>query len=330
MVTFENPWSLLVLVGLIPLFVVFRRSDARARQVLDLLHERAPAKGFQPLRFVLVAAFVCSLAVVAARPFTTPPVTGDFIFLIDTSRSMQASNFCGEPTFLDRARNIVFRILDDIPEGRFGIMTFDRLAFPVSPMTYDHAYLREVVRDAVFVGMTYEATRTNLANALQVVGRKKHELPGIYGNVSHAILVSDGYIDDEDWRQSVAKATYELRQTDTRVVAIAIGNNEATPIHHRTAEGECQEELIEIDERVIRIPRVRDTLMKVAEDTQGGLFDEQQTDEAVEYLRAYGLTDTPAAGTIWYEDQRRYRGRMFLAIATAALLLLLVWERRSP
>jgi hypothetical protein len=281
------------------------------------------------MRFLLAAIFVCCLALVAAKPFTTPRTTGHFILLIDTSRSMQASNFCGESTFLERARDIVFHILDDIPEGRFGIMVFDRLAFPVTQMTYDHTYLREVVRDAVFVGMTYEATRTNLTNALQAVGRKKRQLPEIYGNVRYAILLSDGYIDDEDRRQNIAEATDELRHADIRIAAIAIGNNEPTPIHLTTAEGQCQEEVIEIDERIIRIPRVRDTLMKIAEESQGSLFDEQQIDQVIEYLRTHGLTEKPAAEATWYEEQRRYHGRMFLAIATVALLLLLIWERRS-
>lgn len=326
---FEHPWSLLGLIILIPLLLVFRRSDKRSKKVLEALKAPVGHARFQFFRFLLVAGFLALLTVVSARPYATPGVTGDYIFLVDTSRSMQASNFCGEPTFLDRARAVVLEILAGIPEGRFGIMVFDRLAFPVTSMTYDHAYLRDVLDQGVYVGMTYDATRTNLPNALQAVASKKQELPGIYGDVRQVILISDGLLREEDWRQQLSDATNRLRQTDTTVVALGIGNTEATPIHLTNDDGECLEESIEIGGNVIRVALVRDTLIKATEDTQGRYFDEHQVVEAVEYLREAGLLKAPPVNTEWHEEQRRYLGGTFLVLATLALILLLVWERRS-
>lgn len=324
---FEQPWYLLALLLAIPVFIALRRSERRTRAVLKELEQAAPARRFFAVRLACLVLFIGCLALIPSRPYVVPRVTGDYVFLVDVSRSMQASNYCGEPTFLDRSKQVLRAVLEGVPEGRFGIFIFDRLAFPVTQMTYDHAYLSQVVDDALFIGMTYEATRTNIANALQVVAQKKQSLPTIYGGVSHVILVSDGHLTEADWRQDLASAIGDLNRADIAIAAIGVGNSTDTPIHVTGPDGDCREDLIEIDGEVVSIPLRRDTLVKIAEESFGRYFGERDVPAAVEYLRTNGLINKPGADVVWTQEQRTYLGRLLLVPATLAFLFLLLWER---
>jgi len=200
---FDYPWAFLFLFALVPVFLVLRRSELRTKDVLTALKNAPPAERYFGLRYALISLFICSLVIVGSGPYWKPHSTGDLVFLVDTSRSMQARHTCAEPTFLDRSKSLIRDVLSGVPEGRFGIVAFDRLAFPVTQLTYDHAYLNEALDNALFIGMTFQATRTDLGNALSVIARKKRSLPQIYGKVRYAILLSDGYLDDSGWRESL-------------------------------------------------------------------------------------------------------------------------------
>ena len=82
---------------------------------------------------------------------------------------MEARQSCREPTLMQRSRLVMRRVLAGMPDARFGIMAFERLAFPVTQMTYDHGYLAEVIEHGLFVGLIYERTATQFA--ILAIGR---------------------------------------------------------------------------------------------------------------------------------------------------------------
>ena len=138
---------------------------------------RSPHSRYYRARYILAGLFFGSMTMVAARPYIESGRTGDLLFLVDVSRSMHARHSCGDMTFLDRAKNVMSDVLVGVPEARFGIFAFDRFAFPITHLTRDRTYLYEVIEQGVHVGLTFEATRTELANALSVVAMKKARFP---------------------------------------------------------------------------------------------------------------------------------------------------------
>lgn len=316
----DFPEAFLLLAVLPPLAWVLGRGHRRARQIAHILKSRPPQQWRLVSRLVLVCVFIASLAVVGARPYTEPARTGDFVFLVDVSRSMTARHSCGEPTFLDRSKRVMQRVLAGVPDGRFGIVAFDRYAFPITQMTFDRAYLEEVIEHGLFVGLFFEATATNIENALSVAAKKKATLPEIYGNVKQVILLSDGHVEGA-YQRRLRQAFQDVLAADIQVLAVGIGNPGKTPIP-RVESGECVERFLEARGEVIGVPLRDDILKFVAGEARGQYFGEGEVDELIRFLHEEGLSEV-ARGTEFGEAQRRDIGWIFLIPATMALFGML-------
>lgn len=319
---FEFIQALLLLVLLPPLFLIMRSGQRRTAQMAVLYRAYAPQQAFYRLRYVLAGLFFGSMSMVAARPYIESGRTADVLFLIDVSRSMHARHSCGDLTFLDRAKNIMRDVLNGVPEARFGIVAFDRFAFPITHLTRDRTYLNEVIDNGVHVGLTFEATRTEIANALSVMAMKKTRLPEIYSNVNTVIMLSDGHIDG-DYTRSLRQPLQQLRDAGIRMLTVGVGNPGETPV--LTIEREqCVQEFIELDGNVVKIPLRDDILKFIASESGGRYFAEGDTEGLLNELRA-GLAqvdDTTASAATG--RHRRDISPVFLLIGTVALFGLLL------
>jgi hypothetical protein len=197
---------------------------------------------------------------------------------------MDARHTCGDLTFLNRSKNIMRKVLTDIPEARFGIVVFDRFAFPITQMTNNFEYLNEVIDEAIHIGMTFEATKTELANALRVIAEKKTKLPDIYGNVKKLILISDGFVSG-DYRRRFSEPLSLLRNVGMEVMVVGIGNPGDTPIMS-TDRNQCVNENIEMDGEVVLIQMRDDVLKFIAAETKGQFFAETDTEGLIQQLRS--------------------------------------------
>lgn len=280
---FNFPQAFLLLLVFPLIFWILSKSEKRTRKAADFYKGVAPPRTYFIIRSVLIFVFLGSLAVIAARPNIEFRKTGDFLFLVDVSRSMDARYSCGELTFLDRSKVLMRNVLRNIPEAKFGIIAFDRFAFPVSQMTYDHVYLNEVIDEGLYVGLFYQATRTDISNALSLVARKKNRLPDIYGGVRQVVLLSDGFVDG-DYRRRMAAPLAELREADIEIISVGIGNPGETPLMD-TEGSQCIDEQLELNGEVVMIPLRDDVLKHISGETEGQYFSEGETDRVVELLR---------------------------------------------
>jgi hypothetical protein len=320
------PEALFLLLLLPPLLWVLLRGHRRAEEVSRALKCNPPPGWHSVTRLVLVTVFLCSLVLIGAGPYFQRHNSGAYLFVNDVSRSMNARFVCDEATFLDRSKQVMRTVLKGIPEGKFGVLAFDRFAFPVSQMTYDHSYLDEMIENGLYVGLTYQATGTDLANALSVIADKKQKLPELYGNVTHAVLLSDGHIDG-DYRRALRPGLDQLTEAQIRVVAVGIGNPGETPIPLREGR-ECNAEYIEVSGRRVTIPRRDDILRYISAETQGAYFEEDEGKSLVQYLRREGLIrvdDDIEVST----RQRQDIGWYFLISATVALFGLLFHQTNA-
>ncbi len=319
---FDYPWVLTLLIIIVPLIWALRKSGYITRTIVQRFRSAPPAYRYFHLRYLFAIVFTGSLVVAGAGPYVEPAQTADYLFLVDTSRSMQARNSCDEPTFLDRAKNVMYDVMAGVPEARFGVVAFDRLTFPVTQLTYNHTYLKSAISKGVFVGMTYRATDTDLINALEVVAAKKRTMPQLYEHVEYIILLSDGYLDDEEWRQQMEQPMKDMLAAGITLLVVGIGNPADTPIPVTDMEDVCSETLTEIDGRTVRIPLRKDILQAMANAGQGKYYEEAGTGELVSYLREQSLNNVVGEARFG-EEQRKNVGWVLLVPATMALLGLL-------
>lgn len=320
---FALPEALFLLLLLPPLLWVLWRGDRRAEEVARALKSNPPPKWYLVLRLVLVTVFLGSLVLIGAGPYFQLHNTGAFLFVNDVSRSMNARFVCDEATFLDRSKRVMRTVLKGIPEGKFGVVAFDRFAFPVSQMTYDHFYLDEMIKNGLYVGLTYKATGTDLANALSVIADKKQKLPEIFGNVTHVVLLSDGHIAG-DYRRALRPGLDQLTEAQIKVVAVGVGNPGETPIPLREGR-DCNAEYTQVGSQRVMIPRRDDILRYISAETQGAYFEEDEGSDLVRYLRREGLTKVDDEIEV-SARQRQEIGWYFLIPATIALLGLLLHQ----
>lgn len=318
---FEYTQALYLLVILVPLIWILARSRSRTVAIAAVYKGRAPEPWYYKLKLSLIVVFISSLVLVAARPYTVSQRSGDFLFLIDVSRSMDARHSCGDLTFLDRTKNIMRSVLNEVPEARFGIFAFDRFAFPVTHMTSNFEYLFDVIENGIHIGLTFEATKTELANALEVVADKKERLPGIYGKVNKLILISDGNVGGA-YRRRLAEPLGRLRNSGIEVLVVGVGNPGETPIMVQE-RGQCINQNLEMDGEAVMIPMRDDVLKFIASEGQGQFFAEANTELLVEAVRS-GLVLIPGEEDDTGGQYRRDISLYFLAFATLALLGLVI------
>jgi hypothetical protein len=316
---FEYTNILWLLVLLVPVFFLLGRSKNRAQNFALAYKANAPGKLYFILKYIFVFTFLSSMIIVAARPYTESNRSGDFLFLLDVSRSMDARQTCGDLTFLDRAKVVIRKVMDDVPEGRFGIFIFDRFAFPVTQMTTDFDYINEVLNEGIHIGMTFEATKTELANALEVIANKKVRLPDIYGNIEKVILLSDGYVSGA-FRRRFAEPLEKLRSNGIKVLTVGIGNPSQTPII-AVERGVCTNQHIEMDGETVFIQLRDDVLKFIASESQGKYFLEGDTENLVVEIRS-GLEFIESDNST--RQYRRDMSMVFLVTGTIGLFGILL------
>ena len=313
---FNYPTAFFSILILSPALWMLWRGIQHTTIVANRFKTDGPSRPYIVIKFLCLIILGFSLVTAGARPYLEPLSSGDYLFLSDISRSMMARNFCSEPTFLDRSKGIMHTLLNEVPEGRFGMMVFARLAFPITQMTFDHNYLHDVIDNGLRVGMIFEATATSLPNSLSQAARKKTDFPDIYGNVEYVILFSDGHVEG-DWRSELTLSIAEIRQAGIKVLTVGIGNPGETPIP-RVIGDECMDDYLLVNGRTLRIPLQDDLLKFIATETGGEYFGEGNIDELTTFIREQTLK-AAEDNTPFTLEQRRDISWVFLLSATIAL-----------
>jgi len=322
-VGFGFPEAFLLLLLLPPLLWILRRGEQRADSVVALFKSRPPGKWHARIRYALTSLFMVSLIAVGAKPYIETNQTGTFLFLVDVSRSMEARYSCTEPTFLARAKSIMQDVIEAIPEARYGIVAFDRLAIPITQITYDRAYLEQAIEYGLHIGLSYEATATQIPNALTALAEKKQRLPEFFGDVGYVIMLSDGNMPG-NYQTALRLPLLALEKVGVKVISVGTGNAGETPVPVVTANGVCQkQQYTDMEGKQVAIPLRDDILSFIAAGTQGEYFGEAQTEALIQYLRINGLEDIEEGVAIG-ENQRRDISRVFLLFAALACFGILL------
>ena len=193
----------------------------------------------------------------------------DVIITLDVSKSMLAVDL--QPNRLERAKQMISKLIDQMPDDRVGLVLFAGRAYLQMPLTVDHGAAK------MFVGSAnpdaIPAQGTVISEALQTsnlaFNTKEHRFKSI-------ILISDG----EDHDDNALKTVEELSQQGVMINTVGIGSTEGSPIFDPATNSN---KLDAMGNTVISRLN-EEELQQIAEKTNGIYTRLESTDEAVKML----------------------------------------------
>ena len=234
----ERPWLLLLTV--LPIAHLFRSGRQRALHLATSPVFRSLGRGFGAGRLLhlvtrgaLASSFVfAAIAMAGPRAYQNGPQQRsgiDLVVALDLSTSMNALDMGGSDvlsramtlkearlrTRIAAARRVVDEFIERRPRDRIGLVVFAGDAFPQVPPTFDHDYLREVLR-YLRPGLLPDGTA--IGNAL-LAGVARLESSDAHTKVM--VLVTDG--DNTAGNVEPVDAAQTAAEKGVRVDTVLIG-----------------------------------------------------------------------------------------------------------
>jgi Ca-activated chloride channel family protein len=230
---FQNTIFLFGLAGiplmlLLLLFILqWKKRTARKigdpKLVAEMIKNYSAIKFF--LKFILVV-FAFAAIVVGAANFQKPGAMDnvnrkgvDVMIVLDVSKSMLAEDI--KPNRLERAKQLLTRLVDKLQNDRIGIVVFAGRAYLQMPLTIDHSaakmYIQNASPDIVPTQGTVIADALRMANLSFNSKERKFK---------SMILISDGEDHDPD-AMNVAKS---LAAEGVMINTVGIGSPDGAPI----------------------------------------------------------------------------------------------------
>jgi tetratricopeptide (TPR) repeat protein len=191
--------------------------------VNQLIKEYSPARFFIKFSLLLFAFVIGVLALANPRkPQGNTMVNRsgiDVMIALDVSKSMLAEDI--KPNRLERAKQLIAKLIDKLSNDRIGIVVFAGRAYLQMPLTTDHSaakmYLSSATTDVVPTQGTVIGDALKMCYTAFNTQEKKYKA---------IILISDGEDHDED----AIKITKALADEGVMINTIGIGSPEGTTI----------------------------------------------------------------------------------------------------
>ena len=210
-------------------FLLVRWKKNAARKIGDPSLVGQLTRGFSSGKFTLklilfVTGFaLCAIGVAGlVKPDGTQKVNRkgiDVMIALDVSKSMLAQDV--KPSRLERAKQVITKIIDNSPDDKIGLVIFAGRAYLQMPMTVDHAaakmYLSSASPDDVPTQGTVISQALKMCYAAFNLKEKTYKA---------IVLISDG----EDHDDNAVKVAKQLWQGGIMVNAVGIGSPQGAPI----------------------------------------------------------------------------------------------------
>ncbi|TXG37330.1 vWA domain-containing protein [Seonamhaeicola maritimus] len=277
-------WALVVIPVIILFFLVLQFWKHKAqRRFADkaLLKKLSPNTSLfkSVLKIsVLSLAFLClTLALVNPKIGTkleTVKREGvDIVFAVDVSKSMLAEDIA--PNRLDKSKQLVTQIINNLASDRVGIIAYAGKAFPQLPITTDYASAKMFLQGMNTDMLSSQGTAIGEAIKLATTYFDDEEQTNRV-----LIIISDG----EDHSEEAAAVAEEASEEGIRIFTIGVGDEKGGPIpikrngvvlnYKKDSQGETV------------ITRLNEeTLMAIAEEANGAYINGKNTKDVVENIR---------------------------------------------
>jgi tetratricopeptide (TPR) repeat protein len=329
MLELEHPEYLLALLGL-PIMVALyffilnwkKKMVAKIGDqalVKELIKDYSPKRFF--LKFILIAiAFTLGVLALANPRIPTGTVKEnysgiDVMIALDVSNSMLAQDI--KPDRLDRAKEFISRLIDQLPDDRIGLVVFAGRAYLQMPLTIDHDAAKMYLSAAST--NTVPTQGTVIGDALKMAYAGFNPKEKKYRSV---ILITDG----EDHDDNAIKISKELAAEGIMINTVGIGSPEGAVIE----DPQTHELKKDANGSVVVTKLNEDELKDIASNGNGiyQLFD--NTDNVInnleEQLKTIGQKTFAANSLINYESF--YQWLIGIALVLLVIEFLLSEKKR--
>jgi Ca-activated chloride channel homolog len=210
-------------------FLLLRWKKNTIRKIGDTKLVKQLIKNFSSRLFTtkfVLFSLAFALGVVAVANLRKPGAADniarkgiDVVMALDVSRSMLATDIT--PNRLERAKQMVLRLMDQMPNDRIGLVLFAGKAYLQMPLTVDHGAAAIFVSSASPDAIPTQGTV--FSEALQMSARAFNTKEGRFKSV---VLISDG----EDHDEETLKTAADLAQQGVMVCTVGIGSPEGAQI----------------------------------------------------------------------------------------------------
>ncbi|MCO6498554.1 MAG: VWA domain-containing protein [Chitinophagaceae bacterium] len=307
MLHFSRPEGLILLV-LIPLLIfayvyVVQWKKRAIRRIGDEKLVKLQIAQYSPARFrfkfilILLATTLCVFAItglVAPDPSQKLIKSGkDIVVALDVSKSMLASDV--QPDRLERAKQVVTKVINTFPDDRIGLVVFAGRAYLQMPLTIDHDAAKMFLSSASPDNIPVQGTA--LSKALEMSYASFDMKSKSYKTV---LLISDG----EDHEPDAVKTAANLAKEGIMINTVGIGSPAGAPI----PDPETGQYKTDVQGRMVISKLNEQTLSEIAAAAHGVYKLYNNTDDVVSAIKKQldTISDIPVITESSYLSFKQY------------------------
>ena len=322
-------WLLLaipVLVLLFALVLIWKKRTQKKFADAEFLQRLSPNRStFKSiLKVVVLSLAVACLVVALVNPkigtkLETVKREGvDVVFAIDVSKSMLAEDIA--PNRLEKSKQLVTQIINNLASDRVGIIAYAGSAFPQLPITTDYSAAK----------MFLQAMNTDMVSSQGTAINEAIELATTYYNDEDQtnrvlFIISDG----EDHQGEIEDIVEEAARQGIQIYTIGVGTAKGGPIPQKR-NGIIQSYKKDRNGETVITRLNEETLQEIAAEADGeyieGRVTSEVTERVTEILQNMDKKEFEAKQVADFQSQFQW----FLGLGLFFLLLdILVLERRT-
>lgn len=324
-------YLLFILPFLVVLFLyiqIWKRKKQKEFGDLDLIKKLSPEKSiFKPalkIGFVLLGLACLIIALVNPKMGTKVEKVKrqgiDIVFAVDVSKSMLAEDVA--PNRLEKSKQIVSQLINQLGSDRIGVIAYSGSAFPVLPMTSDYAVAKMFLQ-SMNPGMI-SSQGTSIDQAIDLASTKYFDKKDKTNKL--LVIISDG----EDHSENAKDAAEEAQKIGIKIITVGVGTEKGGTIQ-LTKYGYGEGLQKDKDGNVVVTKRNAEVLAAIAKVTKGGGYVDGNTTKIVlDYVKKIiDNTDKTEFGATQMADFKS-QFQWFLGFGFFFLLLdVFLLERRT-
>lgn len=269
---------ILVLIFLYNLY--WKRKKQREFGDLEMVKKLSPEKSTfkSVLKLVIfLLAFACLIIALVNPKIGTKSETVkrqgiDIVFAVDVSKSMLCEDIA--PSRLEKSKQIVSQVINQLGSDRIGIVAYAGSAFPVLPITTDYGVAKMFIQ-SMNPGMV-SSQGTSLDEAIKL-SSSYFDNDGETNKL--LILISDG----EDHSEGAEAAAEEAKKAGLKIITIGVGTEKGGPIPLKQ-NGIVESFQRDFNNEVVVTKLNTSSLKQISKDSKG-YVNGSNTKEVVEYVK---------------------------------------------
>jgi Ca-activated chloride channel family protein len=322
---------LLVVIPILVLVFLYVNYWKRKKQKefgdLELLKKLSPEKSlFKPvLKFsiVLLGLICLIIGLINLKMGTKVEKVKrqgiDIVFAVDVSKSMLAEDVA--PNRLEKSKQLVSQLINQLGSDRIGIIAYSGSAFPVLPMTSDYGVAKMFLQ-SMNPGMI-SSQGTSIDQAIDLASVKFFNKKDKTNKL--LIIISDG----EDHSDNAENAAEEAQKLGIKIITVGVGTEKGGPIPLKR-NGIVESFQRDNDNQVVITKRNAEVLSKIAKGSKGGYIDGNSTKLVLDYVKkVLDATEKTEFGATQMADLKS-QFQWFLGFGFVLLFLdLFLLERKT-